>query len=39
MRAITLLSLYLGLNDLLTKRLAALQSFPSGAASVKLLTI
>ena len=38
MRHIHLESLLLGLGDLLTKRLAALQSFSNGAANVKLLT-
>jgi hypothetical protein len=38
MRHITLGSLSLGLDDLLTKRLAALQSFGAGAAAVKFLT-
>lgn len=36
MRHISLLALYVGLNDLLERRLPALGSFPSGAASIKL---
>jgi hypothetical protein len=39
MRHILLQSLHLGLADLLTKRLAPLQSFANGAANVPLLTI
>jgi hypothetical protein len=38
MRHILLNSLLVGLDDLLDKRLPALQSFPIGAATVKLLT-
>jgi hypothetical protein len=38
MRDILLGSIFLGLNDLLTTRLPALQSFPAGAASVATLT-
>ncbi len=38
MRHISLLALYVGLNDLLERRVTALSSFASGAASVKLLT-
>jgi hypothetical protein len=38
MRHILLESLLLGLDDLLTKRLPALQSFANGAANVKLLS-
>lgn len=38
MRYISLISLFVGLNDLLTKRLPALQGFASGIASVKVLT-
>ena len=38
MRYISLASLLLSLDDLLTKRLAALQSFSNGAANEKLLT-
>jgi hypothetical protein len=37
-RYISLISLFVGLNDLLTKRLAALQSSAAGSASVKVLT-
>lgn len=39
MRHITLGNLLLGLDDLLTKRLGALQSFDAGKASVKFLTL
>ncbi|WP_281326522.1 hypothetical protein [Polyangium sp. 6x1] len=38
MRHISLVALFVGLNDLLTNRKAALVSFASGAASTKLLT-
>jgi hypothetical protein len=38
MRAISLINLFVGLNDLLTKRLTALQSFAAGIAIVKVLT-
>lgn len=38
MRHIPLGSIFLGLDDLLTKRVAALESFDAGKASVKLLT-
>lgn len=38
MRHILFSSLYLGLEDLLTKRLPALESFDAGKASKKLLT-
>ncbi|MDC3958174.1 hypothetical protein [Polyangium jinanense] len=38
MRHISLIALFVGLNDLLTTRKAALVSFASGAASTKLLT-
>ena len=38
MRDILLPGIFLGLNDLLTKRLPALQSFAAGAASVDTLT-
>jgi hypothetical protein len=38
MRHISLISLFIGLNDLLTKRLPALQGFAAGGASVKVLT-
>src|SRR5262249_19210988 len=38
MRYISLINLFVGLNDLLTKRLKALQSFAAGSASVKVLT-
>lgn len=37
MRLISLLALYVGLNDLLERRASALGAFPSGAAAVKLL--
>lgn len=39
MHYITLISLYLALKDLLTKRLTALQSFSAGAAQVQFLTM
>lgn len=39
MRHILLESLHLGLGDLLSKRLSALQSFANGAANVPLLTM
>jgi hypothetical protein len=38
MRYISLIFLFVGLNDLLTKRSAALQSCAAGSASIKLLT-
>jgi len=38
MRNISLVSLFVGLNDLLGKRVDVLKSFAAGAASVKLLT-
>ncbi|UQA61931.1 hypothetical protein [Polyangium aurulentum] len=38
MRYISLISLFVGLNDLLGKRVGALSSFAAGAASIKLLT-
>ncbi len=38
MRHILFSSLYLGLEDLLAKRLPALESFDAGKASKKLLT-
>jgi hypothetical protein len=38
MRHILLESLLVGLDDLLTKRLPALQSFANGAANVQLIT-
>ncbi|HVK71448.1 MAG TPA: hypothetical protein VM694_43645, partial [Polyangium sp.] len=38
MRHISLVALFVGLNDLLTNRKEALQSFDAGAASIKLLT-
>lgn len=37
MRHISLISLFVGLNDLLSKRLAALQASSAGAATVKIL--
>ncbi|MDI3291460.1 hypothetical protein [Polyangium sp. 15x6] len=39
MRHISLVALFIGLNDLLTNRKDALQSFDAGAASIKLLTV
>lgn len=38
MRHISLLALYIGLNDLLERRVTSLGSFAFGAASIKLLT-